>query len=95
MREMLLPRIESLEEAHRLAKGPPQTISINFVEGDGAPVEPTVAWTADCSFETFRLDGEDELMFRARANAECCAADPRPLQILIFGDREEEQPRNA
>jgi hypothetical protein len=87
MREMFFRRLEELEESHRLANGPPQMISINFVEGNGTRVNPTVAWTANCDFECHRHDGEDELMFRARAHAECRAADPRhPNQVLIFGD---------
>jgi hypothetical protein len=80
-------RLEVLEEARKLRDAPVHKISINFVEGDGARVEPTVAWTSGCSFETFRRDGEDEAAFRARAHAECRAADPRhPIQVLIFGD---------
>jgi hypothetical protein len=49
------------------------------------PVIPTVAWTGN--FVCWRLEGEDEDAFRARAHAECRAADPRhPIQVLIFGD---------
>jgi hypothetical protein len=33
-----------------------------------------------------RREGEDEYAFKARANAEALAADPGPLQILIFSD---------
>jgi hypothetical protein len=65
---------------------PPQLISIGFINGDKTPVIPTVAWTGN--FECWRLTGEDEDAFRARAHSECRAADPRPVQILIFGDKE-------
>jgi hypothetical protein len=65
MRESLKRRIAKLEEARALANGPPQTISINFVCGDGTPVVPTVATTADCKFECFRNEGEDEDAFAA------------------------------
>jgi hypothetical protein len=33
-------------------------------------------------------EGEDEAAFQARAHAEARAADPRPVQILIFSDKE-------
>jgi hypothetical protein len=88
MREMFLRRLATVEETHRLTNGPPQTIGINFVEGDGTPVIPTVAWTSNCDFECFRREGEDEREFRARAHAECRAFDRRPLQVLIFGDHD-------
>jgi hypothetical protein len=45
MREMLLRRLETVEETHRLKNGPPQTISVCFVNGDGSRVSPKVAWT--------------------------------------------------
>ena len=54
-------------------------ISVGFINPDKTPVEATVAWTTDCSFETFRREGEDEAAFRARAHSECRAADPRPV----------------
>jgi hypothetical protein len=81
-------RLEALEEARRLQDGPPKMISVGFINPDKTPVEATVAWTTDCSFETFRREGEDEAAFRARAHSECRAADPRPVQILIFSDKE-------
>ena len=66
----------------------PYRASVGFINPDKTPVESTVAWTTDCSFETFRREGEDEAAFRARAHSECRAADPRPVQILIFSDKE-------
>jgi hypothetical protein len=87
MHEKFKRRLADLEEAAALANGPPQLISIGFVNPDKTPVVPTVAWTTDCSFETFRREGEDEATFRGRAHAEARAADPRPVQILIFGDQ--------
>ena len=86
MHEAFRRRLEALEEARRLQDGPPQMISIGFVNGDKTPVIPTVAWTGN--FECWRLEGEDEDAFRARAHSECRAADPRPVQILIFSDKE-------
>jgi hypothetical protein len=50
------------------------------------PVVPTVAWTGN--FEWRRLAGESADDFESRAHAECRAADPRPVQILIFSDKE-------
>ena len=87
MHESFKRRLADLEEARRLRDAPPKLISIGFVNGDKTPVEATVARTADCDFEVFRLEGEDEDAFRARAHSECRAADPRPLQILIFGNQ--------
>jgi hypothetical protein len=88
MHESFKRRIAHLEEARALANGPPQTISINFVHGDGTPVVPTVARSGNS--ECYRNEGEEEAAFRARAHAEAREADPRPLQILIFSDQEEE-----
>ena len=90
MHEKFKRRLADLEEAAALANGPPQLISIGFVNPDKTPVVPTVAWTANCDFECFRHEGEDEDAFRARAHSECRAADPRPIQILIFSDQEAE-----
>jgi hypothetical protein len=86
MHEAFKRRVAALEEARKLQNGPPQMISINFVNPDKTPVIPTVAWTGD--FKCWRLEGEDEDTFRARAHSECRAADPRPVQILIFSDKE-------
>jgi hypothetical protein len=88
MHERFKRRLADLEEARKLQDGPPQIISVGFINPDKTPVEATVAWTTDCSFETFRREGEDEAAFRARAHSECRAADPRPVQILIFSDKE-------
>jgi hypothetical protein len=77
MHEKFRRRLEALEEARRLQDGPPRIISIVF-----PPVVPTVAWTGD--FRCWRREGEDEDRFMARARA----ADPRPVQILIFSDKE-------
>ena len=82
-------RLEALEEARKLRDGEPHMISIGFANGDGSEVEPTVARTSDCDFECFRHEGEDEDAFRARAHSECRAADPHPIQILIFNDHSE------
>ena len=89
MHEAFRRRLEALEEARRLQDGPPQMISIGFVNPDKTPIAPTVAWTGD--FKCWRLEGEDEDAFRARAHAECRAADPRPVQILIFSDDKEQR----
>jgi hypothetical protein len=86
--EVFRRRLEALEEARKLRDGPVQTISINFVNPDKTPVEATVARTANCDFEVFRLEGESADDFKHRAHAEARAADPRPLQILIFGDHD-------
>jgi hypothetical protein len=86
--EVFRRRLEALEEARKLRDGPVQTISINFVSPDKTPVEATVARTANCDFECWRLEGESADDFKSRAHAEAHAADPRPpVQILIFGDQ--------
>jgi hypothetical protein len=69
------------------ANGGASIASAAFIPSSFVKVEATVARTADCDFEVFRLEGEDEDAFRARAHSECRAADPRPVQILIFSDR--------
>ena len=79
MHEKFRKRLEVLEKAAALRDAPPHLISVGF-----AGVEPTVAWSGD--FKCGRLEGEDEDSFRARAHSECHAADPRPVQILIFSD---------
>jgi hypothetical protein len=79
-------RIEVLEEARKLRDGEPQLISVEFVNPDKTPVEATVAWTGD--FKCWRLEGESADDFEHRAHAEARAADPRPVQILIFSDKE-------
>jgi hypothetical protein len=81
MHEAFRKRLEALEEARKLQDAPPHLVSIGFVG-----VEPTVAWSGD--FKCWRREGEDEDTFDARAHAECRAADPRPVQILIFSDKE-------
>jgi hypothetical protein len=86
MHESFKRRLAELEEAAALANGPPQLISIGFVNPDKTPVIPTVAWTGD--FKCWRLDGESADDFKCRAHAEARAADPRPVQILIFSDKE-------
>jgi predicted LPLAT superfamily acyltransferase len=79
MHEAFRKRLQVLEKAAALREAPPHLISVGF-----AGVEPTVAWTGD--FKCWRLEGEDEDGFVARAHAECRAADPRPVQILFFSD---------
>jgi hypothetical protein len=88
MHEKFRKRLEVLEETAARANAPPRLISVVFVNPDKTPVIPTVARTSDCDFECFRREGEDEDRFMARAHAECRAADPRPVQILIFSDKE-------
>jgi hypothetical protein len=83
MREFLRRRLETVEEAHRLANGPPQTVSIFFVNPDGSRASPVVARGAS-DFACWRHEGEEEMEFQARAKAECRAFDPRPLHILVF-----------
>ena len=80
-------RLEALEEASKLRDGEPHMISIGFANDDGSEAEPIVARTDN--FECWRHEGEDEDAFRARAHSECRAADPRPVQILIFSDEKE------
>jgi hypothetical protein len=87
MHDAFRRRLEVLEEAHRLANGPVQIVNINFVCSDGTPVVPTVA--RGRNFECFRRDGEEETLFRARANAEARALANGLVQILIFGNRQE------
>ena len=74
-------RLEALEEARKLQAAPPRLISVMF-----PPVVPTVAWTDN--FECRRLAGESVDDFEERAHAECRAAEPRPVQILIFSRKE-------
>jgi len=88
MHERFRRRLEVLEEARKLQDATQKIISIGFINPDKTPVVPTVARTSDCDFECFRHEGEDEDAFRARAHSECRAADPRPVQILIFSDKE-------
>jgi hypothetical protein len=83
--EKFRKRLEVLEKAAALANGPPQIINIGFINPDKTRVDPTVAWIGD--FKCQRCEGEEEAAFRARAHAEAQAADPGPLQILIFGDQ--------
>jgi hypothetical protein len=82
--EVFRRRLEALEEARKLQDAPPQLISVGFVNPDKTPVEATVAWTNN--FECWRLEGESADDFKHRAHAEARAADPRPVQILIFSD---------
>jgi hypothetical protein len=86
MHESFKRRLADLEEARRLQDGPPQMISIGFTNPDKSEVDPTVARTSDCDFECFRAEGESADDFKSRAHSECRAADPRPVQILIFSD---------
>jgi hypothetical protein len=86
MHEKFRKRLEVLEKAAALANRPPQIINIGFINPDKTRVVPTMAWIG--AFKCYRLEGEDEDTFRARAHAECRAADPRPVQILIFSDKE-------
>jgi predicted LPLAT superfamily acyltransferase len=81
MHEAFRKRLQVLEKAAALREAPQHLISVGF-----AGVEPTVAWIGE--FKCWRLEGEDEDAFRARAHSECRAADPRPVQILIFSDKE-------
>jgi hypothetical protein len=86
MHEKFRRRLADLEEAHRLASGPVQTINIGFRNGDGSKVAPMYAKSIGTDFLCDRREGEDEDAFKARANTEALAADPGPLQILIFSD---------
>jgi hypothetical protein len=77
MRETFRKRLEVLEKAAAMANAPVQITSVSFVG-----VESTVARGRD--FECWRLEGEDEDAFRARANDECRATNPRPPVVLVF-----------
>jgi hypothetical protein len=86
MHEAFRRRLEALEEARRLQDGPPNLISVGFINPDKTPVEATVAWIDD--FKCFRLAGEDADDFERRAHAKFRARYPRPVQILIFSQGE-------
>jgi hypothetical protein len=79
LHEAFRRRLEVLEEARRLANGPAQTININFLYGDGSPVQATVARTVDRSFECLRLEGED---------ADAIAVPPISPGVKIFASSE-------
>jgi hypothetical protein len=87
MHEKFRKRLQTLEEAAALANRPPQIINIGLINPDKTRVVPTMAWIGD--FKCYRCSNEDEATFRARAHAEARAADPRPVQILIFSDDKE------
>lgn len=84
MREAYRNRLETLEEARKLQDTEPHMLSVVFYNE-----EATVA--RGNNFECFRRDGESADAFQARAHAEYRAADPRPVQILIFDDDAEEE----
>jgi hypothetical protein len=77
MHEKFRKRLEILEEAAALANAPVQITSVGFVG-----VESTVA--RGRNFECWRCADEDEATFRARADSECRATNPRPPVVLVF-----------
>jgi hypothetical protein len=83
MHERFRRRLEALEEIHKLRNAPVEIRHIAFIHPDGSEVEATIA-SGPGGFVCRRVADEKLDDFKARADSECRATNPRGPAILVF-----------